>query len=80
MPKSDLGSIDRESLLQLFLNGPTWDGDVVSKAGRDELVDRGLAEHAEGFAFLTLLGVQVSLELGFDREKERRDAERRKQS
>jgi hypothetical protein len=32
----------REQLAQLA-NGPTYDGDVVGKCGRDELLDMGLA-------------------------------------
>lgn len=42
---------------QLFLGGPTWDGNLVSKSGRDELVGRGLAERDDGFQWLTRRGV-----------------------
>jgi len=47
---------------QLFGNGPTWDGNVISKAGRDELVTRGLALRTNGFAYLTEEGVRVASE------------------
>jgi hypothetical protein len=46
-------------LEQLFLTGPVWDGNVVSKAGRGELVSAGLAFHANGWASLTEEGVYV---------------------
>ena len=40
----------------LFLNGPTWDGDVPSKTGRDELVDLKLAQRCDGYQWLTREG------------------------
>jgi hypothetical protein len=51
-----------EVLGQLFVHGPTWDGNIVSKAGRGELCSFGLAEHAFGWAFLTRDGVQAAIE------------------
>ena len=32
-----------DTLVALVENGPCWDGDVPSKAARDELIDQGLA-------------------------------------
>lgn len=52
---------------QLFVSGPTWDGNIVSKSGRCELVRAGLAEHAFGWAFLTHEGVRVAVE--WDRQE-----------
>ncbi len=34
MQSVDLAPDEKECLQQLFFNGPTWDGDLVSKAGR----------------------------------------------
>jgi hypothetical protein len=61
----------REVMRCLFIHGPTWDGDVPSKSGRNELMALGLAERAWGFAWLTCDGVQVALDFRLDREKER---------
>lgn len=57
---------------QLFFNGPTWDGDVVSKSGRGELCKLGYAEHAWGFAYLTSKGVKFAIKsMAMDRAKEK---------
>lgn len=48
----------RDVAAQLFLRGPTWDGHVIAKSGRDELVRRGFAKHENGWAFLTDDGVR----------------------
>jgi len=57
-----LSSAAKDVLGQLFMNGPTWDGNIVSKSGRGELVEAGLAFHAHGFASLTSEGVHVAIE------------------
>jgi hypothetical protein len=57
-----LSSAAKEVLGQLFMKGPTWDGNVVSKSGRGELVAAGLAFHDNGFASLTPEGVRVAVE------------------
>lgn len=49
-----------EMLGQLYVNGPTWDGNVCSKQGRGELCRVGLAWHAHGYASLTPEGVQLA--------------------
>lgn len=46
---------------QLYVNGPTWDGNITSKPGRGELVAAGLAWHAHGYASLTPEGVYVAV-------------------
>lgn len=66
------------TLYQLFLNGPTWDGNIVSKTGRQELIVRGYAFRVEGYASLTHEGVRLAATSGLDRKKEiaRRAAKR----
>jgi len=51
-----------EVLGQLYVNGPTWDGNICSKAGRGDLCAAGLAWHAHGYANLTQEGVRVAVE------------------
>ena len=41
-PELSGGALD--TLWCLFLNGPTWDGNIPSKAGRSELLQHGYAE------------------------------------
>lgn len=60
------------ALKQLFINGPTGDGNIVVKGGRDELIQRGYAARVEGYAFLTTSGVALAVTSGCDREKEMR--------
>lgn len=57
-----LSSAAKDVLGQLFMRGPTWDGNVASKVGRGELCRAGLAFHAHGFASLTEEGVRVAVE------------------
>jgi hypothetical protein len=49
---------------QLFVYGPTWDGDLASKMGRDEIVDAGLAVRRDGWQWLTEDGVFAAIEFG----------------
>ena len=60
-----LSSAAIEVLMQLFVTGPTWDGNIVSKSGRSELVSAGLTFHDNGWASLTAEGVRVAV--GWDR-------------
>lgn len=62
----------------LFFHGSTWDGNVPSKSGRDELVQMGLAERGEGWQWLTPAGMRVALDSGLHREKEQRESTERK--
>lgn len=51
---------------QLFLlfKGVTWDGDLISKVDRDELVKAGLADRKRGYNFITAKGIEYLLDLG----------------
>jgi hypothetical protein len=57
-----LSSAAIEVLGQLFVKGPTWDGNISSKSGRGELCEAGLAERGFGWAWLTRDGVQAAVE------------------
>ena len=57
-----LSSAAIEMLGQLYVSGPTWDGNVCSKQGRGELCRAGLAWHEHGYASLTPEGVRVAVE------------------
>lgn len=68
---------------QLYVKGPTWDGNVSSKAGRGELVRAGIAFHAHGYASLTMEGVRVAAEWPISdlrRRNETRWIEKRRES
>ena len=60
----------RDTIWQLFRNGPTRDGDMVSKRDRDTCVTAGLIERSTGWNWLTYSGVTLALELGMDKEKD----------
>lgn len=71
-----------EVLYQLFLHGPTYDGNVISKQARDELFDLKLIGRHNGYQFLLVAGVRLVLQNGMDRKKEtqmRREREQRSQ-
>lgn len=70
-----LSSAAVEVLGQLFVNGPTWDGNICSKAGRGELIGAELAWHQHGYASLTPEGVRVAVE--WDRADLRRRRDQR---
>lgn len=65
-----LDSNEREVFRQLFFHGPTWDGDLCSKSGRDGLVDRGLAVRREGWQTLTEAGFVAAVEADYGGQKE----------
>lgn len=50
-----------ETLMQLFVHGPTWDGNLISKSERDALVDAGLADRWSGWNYLTQEGVEAAV-------------------
>lgn len=57
-----LSSAAIDMLGQLYVSGPTWDGNVCSKNGRGELCRAGLAWHEHGYASLTPEGVRTAVE------------------
>jgi len=59
-------------LEQLFLVGPTWDGNVISKQGRDELIEYDYAFRVDGYASLTPKGVELVTRSEIAHKKERR--------
>ena len=73
MKMDGLSSAAIDMINQLFTTGPTWDGNVVSKAGRGELVKAGLAFHENGWASLTPEGVRTAVEWNQVHLKNRHD-------
>lgn len=71
-----LTGAEADVLAQLFLNGPTWDGDITSKSGRDCLFAYGLANRVEGWSYITRKGLEAAIAANLDRTKERRERER----
>jgi hypothetical protein len=65
-----LAANEVEVLEQLFIHGPTWDGNIVSKSGRDQLFDLKLAGRVEGYSFLLAAGIRLCLNNRVDRKKE----------
>lgn len=61
------------ALGQLFLQGPVWDGNLVSKAGRDELFDHNFVDRDEGWNWLTPEGVTLAIRVGKNREPSETD-------
>lgn len=78
MQSTDLAPDEQECFRQLFFHGPTWDGDIVSKAGRAGLVDRGYVERENGWSQLTSAGFVLAVRSGLGDEKERWANARRK--
>jgi hypothetical protein len=66
----DLRGAEIDVLHQLFKNGPTWDGNIISKTGRDDLYERKLIDRYDGWQWLTRLGVLESIARGYDRQKQ----------
>lgn len=71
-----LTGAETDVLWCLFWNGPTQDGDVPSKSGRDSLVEDEWAFRHDGWQSLTAKGVAGAIRLGMDRKKERAERER----
>ena len=55
---------ENECLMQLFVEGPTWDGNLRSKSDRDILVEAGFAERWNGWNWLTQEGVENAVASG----------------
>jgi len=59
-----MGGTHREVLGQLVMHGPIYDGDVISKSARDDLIHWGLAQRAcvngqQGFTAANYCGWDV---------------------
>lgn len=80
MQSIDIAPDEKECLLQLFFNGPTWDGDIVSKAGRAGLDRRGYVQRENGWTQLSPAGFVIAVRSGLGDDKERRDNRRRRES
>lgn len=78
MDSIDLAPNEKECMRQLFFGGPTWDGDIVSKAGRAGLSQRGYVERENGWTQLTWSGFVVAVRAGLGDDKQRRDNRRRR--
>lgn len=66
-----LTGAEYDTLWCLFRHGPTWDGNLPSKAGRSGLVDRGLADRGNGWNWLTSDGTLLAIEIGMGERKEK---------
>ena len=62
-----------EVLWQMFRNGPTWDGNVISKTARDELKTLGYIDRLHGWQFLTREGMHMALIADYDVRKDKED-------
>lgn len=78
MQSTDLAPDEKECMRQLFLHGPTWDGDIVSKAGRAGLVKRGYVERENGWSQLSPAGFALAVRSGLGEAKERWENKRRR--
>lgn len=60
-----LSGAAKDTLVCLCRHGPTWDGDVPSKAGRDELIEKAMAakivlkNNEQGYQAATYKGSHV---------------------
>ena len=54
-PRSGLG----EELWNIYIHGRVWDGDVISKKTKYELIKQGLAECKNGYTSLTPKGLSL---------------------
>lgn len=54
------------ALAQLKRQEPVWDGDLVSKRGRTELIEMGFAHREDGFTYLTKDGRALVMRMSPD--------------
>lgn len=76
-PMVALSAHAAETLRCLFFYGPTYDGNVPSKIGRDELVNMGLAQRGNGYQWLTRAGIEACFANAIHGEKEARESRER---
>ncbi|MEJ8308570.1 hypothetical protein [Agrobacterium larrymoorei] len=53
-----------ETLKHLATKGLVWDGDLISKTDRDELMRTDHVQRCNGWNFLTMKGAAACIELG----------------
>lgn len=54
--------MQNDVMMQLFVTGPVWDGNLVSKRQRDDLMDAGLIDrNNSGWQWLNAAGVEAAL-------------------
>lgn len=80
MQSVDLAPDEKECFQQLFFHGPTWDGDIVSKAGRAGLDRRGYIERRNGWTQLSSAGFALAVDAKLGDDKESRDNKLRRES
>lgn len=51
--------------LKQITSAPVWDGNLISKYDRDELVKSGLVGRHAGWNYLTGLGIQYAVDLAW---------------
>lgn len=68
--KMTLSNSELAVLEQLFFCGPTWDGDLISKEGRNDLVNRGMARRVDGWQSLSDFGFDVAVSSGYGNKKQ----------
>jgi hypothetical protein len=61
---SPMTELQRDTLWQLFKDGPTRDGDLISKPARTWLIEKEYVEREDGWNYLTHNGITLCLELG----------------
>lgn len=64
--KSLLSKAAIEVMLQLFINGPTWDGNLISKEGRNELLRDHSILRWNGWQWLTNRGMWHMTGMSFE--------------
>jgi hypothetical protein len=77
LAKAALQDADIHIIRQLFISGPTWDGDIIDKTARDRLIASGAVVRAGGWSQLSEFGFETAIKVGFGRVKETWAASRR---
>ena len=67
---ADMPSSTHEAIWQMFKDGPTWDGNLVSKPARAWLLNEGFAFRSSGYNALTVKGVEMAVSLGMGSKKD----------
>lgn len=80
LTREGLSAAARDVLKQLFVMGPTPDGDLASKGGRSDLMAAGLVERFDGWNALSRKGFVDAVALGLGDFKDARDRERAAQT